>query len=59
MEIKINKSALYDKYTWTITDDFGAMLERGEESTREAAQKAAEMAAAWIQSKTINDYYGG
>jgi hypothetical protein len=55
MEIKINTH----DYSWLITDDFGGILESGKAESREAAQRAAEMAAAWIQNKTTNDYYGG
>ena len=61
MEITINRygNESDTTYGWSITDDFGAVLEHGTENSREAAQRAAEMAAAWIQSKTSTDYYGG
>lgn len=55
MEIKVKKSSL-DSYVWTVTDDLGAVIEQGYENSDEAAHKAAEMAAAWIQSTTN---YGG
>lgn len=55
MEIKINKH----DHSWSVTDDFGGILESGKAESREAAQRAAEMAAAWIQSKTIATEYGG
>lgn len=57
MEIKIDKHS--EVYSWSVTDDYGAVLEHGSELCAEAARKAAEMAAAWIQNKTTNDYYGG
>ena len=41
-----------------MTDDYGAVLEHGKESSRDAAKRAAEMAAAWIQSKTTAEYGG-
>lgn len=53
MEIKINKH----DYTWSVTDDLGGVLESGKAESKEAAQRAAEMAAAWIQSRTAE--YGG
>lgn len=51
MEINITRSL--DSYAWSVTDNSGGILEKGYETTKEAAQKAAEMAAAWIQTKTI------
>lgn len=48
-----------ETYDWSVTDDYGAVLEHGSELCAEAARRAAEMAAAWIQNKTTNDYYGG
>jgi hypothetical protein len=48
-----------ESFCWTVTDDYGAVLEHGSEFCAEAARRAAEMAAAWIQNKTTNDYYGG
>jgi hypothetical protein len=54
MEIKV-KNIATDSYTWTVTDDLGAVLEYGTENSKEAAYKAAEMATAWIQSQT-KDY---
>lgn len=50
MEIKIDKHS--EVYSWSVTDDYGAVLEHGSELCAEAARKAAEMAAAWIQNKT-------
>ena len=44
-------------FDWSVTDDYGAVLEHGTETCADAAKRAAEMAAAWIQSKTISDSY--
>lgn len=44
-------------FDWSVTDDYGAVLEQGSEACAEAARRAAEMAVAWIQSKTTSDIY--
>jgi hypothetical protein len=51
--MNINVTRSLDSFAWTVTDNYGGILEQGYETTKEAAQKAAEMAASWIQSKTI------
>ena len=57
--MNINVTRSLDSFTWSVTDNYGGIMEQGCEDTKEAAQKAAEIAASWIQSKTIKDYYGG
>lgn len=37
MEIKIDRHS--EVYSWSVTDDYGAVLEYGKESSREAAQE--------------------
>lgn len=54
MEIVIKRYGNQSDMTfdWSVTDDYGAVLEHGSELCAEAARRAAEMAAAWIQNKT-------
>lgn len=60
MEIVIRRYGKQSDTTfdWSVTDDYGAVLEQGSEACAEAARRAAEMAAAWIQSKTTAEYGG-
>ena len=51
--MNINVTRSLDSFTWSVTDSCGGILEKGCETTKEAAQKAAEMAAAWIQTKSV------